>query len=257
MQALPEGDLTVELSDEQVAQYRDEGFTWVERLTTDAEVEWLRERFAEVFRPGNDDVFKGGYFDASKPFGTKADGEPDLGQSIRPELTMPELLGTLAHRNAVRLASHLLEIDAEQAETWTHMVNKPARHGHDTPWHQDEAFWEVDLGYHACGVWLALDDVDVDNGCMQFLPRSHTQGIATHRHLYDDPMVSALVIDDVDESRAVPVPLRAGGATFHTQRTMHHTGPNRTERPRRAYAIEVQLPPVRIDEPKVHPWKSF
>jgi ectoine hydroxylase-related dioxygenase (phytanoyl-CoA dioxygenase family) len=135
------------------------------------------------------------------------------------------------------------------------MIDKPPRTGHDTPWHQDEAFWELDLGYHACAVWLALDDVDVDNGCMQFLPGSHRRGIVTHRHLYDDPMVSALVIDDVDERAAVPVPLAAGGATFHTQTTMHHTGPNLTDRRRRAFAIEVQLPPVQIDTPKVHPWK--
>jgi ectoine hydroxylase-related dioxygenase (phytanoyl-CoA dioxygenase family) len=92
---------------------------------------------------------------------------------------------------------------------------------------------------------------------MQFMPGSHLGGIVTHRHLYDDPMVSALVIDDVDAGRAVPVPLRAGGATFHTQRTMHHTGPNLTDRRRRAYAMEIQLPPVLIDTPKVHPWKTF
>jgi ectoine hydroxylase-related dioxygenase (phytanoyl-CoA dioxygenase family) len=256
VQALPEGDLAVELSDEQLAQYREEGFTWVERLTTDAEVEWLRDRMAEVFVPDNENAL-GGYFDPTRPFGTRTGGEPDIGQSIRPELRMPELLDTIAHRNAVRLATQLLEIDPAQAETWTHMITKPPRHGHDTPWHQDEAFWELDLGYHACGVWLALDDVDVDNGCMQFMPGSHRHGIVSHRHLHDDPMVSVLVIDDVDETRAVPVPLRAGGATFHTQRTMHHTGPNRTDAARRAYAIEVQLPPVRLVEPKVHPWKTL
>jgi hypothetical protein len=256
VETIPAGDLIVELTDEQIAAYRERGFTHVERLTTDAEVEWLRDRFAEVFAPENQNVL-GGFFDASRPLGSKVDGVPDLGQSIRPELNMPELLGTIAHRNALRLATQLLEVEQADAETWTHMIDKPPKHGHDTPWHQDEAFWELDLGYHACGVWLALDDVDVDNGCMQFLPGSHTQGIVTHRHLYDDPMVSALVIDDVDETKAVPVPLRAGGATFHTQRTMHHTGPNLTDRRRRAYAIEVQLPPVKIDTPKVHPWKTF
>jgi hypothetical protein len=65
------------------------------------------------------------------------------------------------------------------------------------------------------------------------------------------------VIDDVDDARSVPVPLRAGGATFHTQTTMHHTGPNGTDRRRRAYAMEFQLPPVPIDPPKVHPWKTL
>jgi len=258
VETLPTDDLAVELTADQVAQYREEGFTHVERLTTDAEVDWLRERFAEVFSPGNGNALGfGGYFDASRPVGSPISDEPDLGQSIRPELKLPQLLETVAHRNAVRLAAQLLEVPVEGIETWTHMINKPPRHGHETPWHQDEAFWEETLGYHACGVWLALDDVDRDNGCMEFVPGSQRRGIVTHRHLYDDPMVSALVIDDVDPTEIVAVPLRAGGATFHTQRTMHHTGPNLTDRTRRAYAIEVQLPPVVLDEPIPKPWKTF
>lgn len=259
MPALPTTDLEVLLTEDQVAEFHELGFTHVERLTTDEEVEWLRDRFAEVFDPGNENRLVGGYFDASRPFGTGSVdlGPPVLPQAIRPELAMPELTRTLAHRNAVRIAAQLLDVPVPDLESWTHMIDKPPRNGHETPWHQDEAFWELDLRYHACAVWLALDDVDVDNGCMQFLPGSHRLGIVPHRHLHDDPLVSALVIDDVDVSQAVPVPLQAGGATFHTQTTMHHTGPNRTDRRRRAYAIEVQLPPVAIETPKVHPWKTM
>lgn len=257
---LPTEDLVVDISDEQVAEFHERGFTHVERLTTDAEVEWLRDRFAAIFDPANENkVGMGGFFDASRPFGSTAeqDGPSVLPQSIRPELLMPELLSTIAHRNAHRIAARLLGVEQPELESWTHMIDKPPRIGHDTPWHQDEAFWELDLEYHACAVWLALDDVDVANGCMQFLPGSHTGGIVSHRHLYDDPMVSALVIDDVDDALSVPVPLRAGGATFHTQTTMHHTGPNLTDRRRRAYAMEFQLPPKPLSPPKVHPWKTF
>lgn len=258
MSLMPTTDLHVELTDEQVAEFHEQGFTHVDRLTTDEEVAWLRDRFAEVFDPKHENV-PGGFFDASRPMGSTAteSGPAVLPQAILPELRLPELLRSVAHRNAKRIAAQLLGVPEADLRTWTHMVDKPPRTGHDTPWHQDEAFWELDLGYHACAVWLALDDVDVDNGCMQFLPGSHRLGIVPHRHLYDDPTVSALVIDDVDASRAVPVPLRAGGATFHTQTTMHHTGPNRTDRPRRAYAMELQLPPVRIPVPKVHPWKTI
>lgn len=256
MSLLPPTDLHVELTDEQLDHYREHGFTHVDRITTDEEVEWLRDRFAEVFDPSNENR---GYFDASRPIGSTAEqaGPPVLPQAIMPEGRMPELLQSVAHRNAKRIGAQLLQVAEADLESWTHMIDKPPRNGHDTPWHQDEAFWELNLGYHACAVWIALDDVDVDNGCMQFLPGSHTGGIRTHRHLYDDPMVSALVIDDVDASLAVPVPLKAGGATFHSQTTMHRTGPNLTDRRRRAYAMEIQLPPVLIDPPKVHPWKTI
>jgi ectoine hydroxylase-related dioxygenase (phytanoyl-CoA dioxygenase family) len=259
MAALPTTDLDVRLTDAQIAEFHEQGFTHVERLTTDAELEWLREQFDSVFDPKNENQLVGGYFDASRPMGSTSEqlGPPVLPQAIRPELVLTELTKTIVYRNATRIGAQLLGHREDELELWTHMIDKPARTGHDTPWHQDEAFWELDLGYHACAVWLALDDFDVDNGCMQFLPGSHQRGIVTHRHLFDDPMVSALVIDDVDESQAVAVPLPAGGATFHTQRTMHHTGPNHTDRRRRAYALEVQLPPWKIDQPKVHPWKTM
>jgi ectoine hydroxylase-related dioxygenase (phytanoyl-CoA dioxygenase family) len=256
MTVVPSGDLEILLTDAQIAEWRERGFTHVERLTTDAEIDWLRERLEEVFDPSNKGLI-GGYFDASAPITNEIADVPDLGQSIRPELKWPELVDTVAHRNAMRIASQLLDVPVDGLESWTHMIDKPPGRGHETPWHQDEAFWEEHLGYHACGVWLALDDVDQDNGCMEFMPFSHTDGIVTHRHLDDDPMVSALVIDDIDESRAVPIPLRAGGATFHTQRTMHHTGPNRSDRRRRAFAIEVQIPPYELDEPIKKPWKTF
>ena len=41
----------------------------------------------------------------------------------------------------------------------------------------------------------------------------------------------------IDESKAVAVPLPAGGAMFHHCQTLHYTAPNTTERHRRAYAV--------------------
>ena len=42
------------------------------------------------------------------------------------------------------------------------MILKPAQHGHEIPWHQDEAYWDPGMGYHAVGAWMPLDDVDVE-----------------------------------------------------------------------------------------------
>ena len=50
---MPSDDLEVLLTDAQIAEWRERGFTHVERLTTDAEVEWLCDRFEEVFDPSN------------------------------------------------------------------------------------------------------------------------------------------------------------------------------------------------------------
>jgi ectoine hydroxylase-related dioxygenase (phytanoyl-CoA dioxygenase family) len=52
----------------------------------------------------------------------------------------------------------------------------------------------------------------------------------------------------------VPVPVPAGGAVFHHSRTLHASGPNRTDRARRAYANEWQLAPVKADTAAERPW---
>ena len=70
-------------------------------------------------------------------------------------------------------------------------------------------------------------------------------------------MVSALVIDDVDESQVVPVPLR--GRRRHVPHPAHHPlhRAQPSDRRRRAFAIEVQIPPYELDEPIPKPWKTF
>ena len=44
-----------------------------------------------------------------------------------------------------------------------------------SPWHQDQPYWpSKEPGMFSC--WMALDDVTVERGCMQFIPGSHHWG---------------------------------------------------------------------------------
>lgn len=45
-----------------------------------------------------------------------------------------------------------------------------------TPWYQDEAYWLPEIpDRRSNSVWLALDDVTLESGCMWFVPGSHRQ----------------------------------------------------------------------------------
>ena len=245
-------EFEVTVSDEQVAEFHEQGYLTVGRITTDEEVAWLRDLWDEVFDPAHR-MLPGGSYDASRPLGAQPE-VIELGQVILPELRFPQLLHTTYRRNAIRIAARLLAVDEARLTTWGHMVHKPARIGHETPLHQDEAFWDGSVAYCSVGAWLALDDTTIDNGCMQFIPRSHAQGIVHHHHLHGDPTINALVADG-DVAALVPAPVLAGSATFHHPRTLHYTGPNRTAGDRRAYALEVQLPPTPTDTPIRKPWR--
>ena len=51
---------------------------------------------------------------------------------------------------------------------------KPAINGHATPWHQDGQYWPI-RPLATCTVWLAIDDANVENGCLRFIKGSHKE----------------------------------------------------------------------------------
>lgn len=255
----PRVDLDVSLTDEEVAAFHHDGFVRVGRLTTDEELEWIRSIFDHLFaeKVGG---FTGGYFDLSRPY--NSEGDDHVPQALHPSKRYPGLHQTALHRNGRRIARQLLGLgdDApeEAVNAWDHMIFKPARHGSALPWHQDEAYWETGYRYTALGCWVPLDDATVDNGCLHFLPGSHRGRILPHRHIHDDPSVHGLEIDPaggpLDDREARAVEVGAGEATFHHCRTLHSSGPNRTDGVRRAYATEYQLPPQPCDDDEARPW---
>jgi hypothetical protein len=247
----PDAELEVSLSAAQVDEFAARGFTSVARITSAAELAWLGELYDWLFRERVQAV-PGGYFDLSRPY--DSDG-PDLQpQILGPEVLVPELRKTALFQNGRRLASALLGAPLEAVRGWGHMIRKPPRIGAPLPWHQDEAYWDPGFDYAALGVWMPLDPATPESGCMSFIPGSHRGDVRVHRHVGDDPAVHALFTDDFDERRAVALPLAPGGAILHHCRTLHSSGPNRSDHARRAYANEFQLAPVKRAVPFERPW---
>jgi ectoine hydroxylase-related dioxygenase (phytanoyl-CoA dioxygenase family) len=112
---------------------------------------------------------------------------------------------------------------------------KPPLHGDEVPWHQDNGYWKLEPA-DAISLWMALDDADEANGCMRFVPGSHTAGEVGHQRA---GQYIAQLKADADESLAVPVPLPAGSGVFHHCRTLHNTKPNHTPRQRRAWVMHL------------------
>lgn len=230
---------TVTLSAEQIAFFKENGFLSLPQISTPDEIEMMRQTYDRLFenKAGRDE---GNQFDLA---GTDEDGkEAALPQILQPSKYAPELWDTQARANALAVVRQLLGDDMEAEGD--HAIFKPARHGAPTPWHQDEAYWNPDMEYRSVSVWMPLQDVDEENGCMQFIPGSHELEIAEHQSIGNDPRIHGLeVLADVDTSAPAICPLPAGGATFHPSRTLHYTAPNGSDRPRRAYIMMFAAPP--------------
>ncbi len=72
---------------------------------------------------------------------------------------------------------------------------KPAATGLEVPWHQDGQYWPI-RPRATVTVWMALDDVGVDNGCMRVIPGSHQLGEFSHELSAREDLVLNNVLND-------------------------------------------------------------
>jgi non-heme Fe2+,alpha-ketoglutarate-dependent halogenase len=96
------------------------------------------------------------------------------------------------------------------------------------------------------GAWLAFDDVDLVNGCLQFVPGSHRR-IHTIRLGGNGGQFGAASFEleyPIDPEKVVSMEMKAGQFVIFTEQTVHGSPPNRSPRPRRGMAFRVIPPEV-------------
>ncbi len=98
------------------------------------------------------------------------------------------------------------------------------------PWHQDDAYFKIAPLEAVCGVWIALDEAGVENGCMQVWPGGQRIGALRHYHAND----CEIVPDRLTQPETLAVPLPPGGALFFSGLLPHQTPINSSDSRRRA-----------------------
>lgn len=109
-------------------------------------------------------------------------------------------------------------------------------------WHQDQGYWQCLDSNTAITAWVALEDVDEENGCMEFVPGSHKWGLLGEDHFYQQDIEAQ--IKRIEEKtgrtfRTVPGVLPAGCVSFHHNLTIHGSRANLSTRPRISIAIHL------------------
>ncbi len=243
---------TISLREEQIAFFHREGYLAIPAITTPEEIERLIGIYDHLFaiKAGR---AEGNQYDLA---GTDEDDkEAAVSQIVHLSRYAPELVNLLYWVNAQAIAAQLLGLEVEMQSD--HGIMKPPGSDAPTPWHQDEAYWRPDLVHNAVTIWMPLQEVTLENGCMQFIPSSHTGEVSSHHSIGHDPRVHGLEVDSVEASKAVACPIPAGGATIHHCRTLHYTGPNRTDKPRRAYILNFAAPTTKLEISRDFYWQGM
>lgn len=163
----------------------------------------------------------------------EVDGVERITQIMRPSTIEPELLNSEAYTLALKNARALLGIDMDL--DFDMLINKAPFTNTPTPWHQDAGYWINLPDKRAVSCWIALDEVIEDNGCMWFVPKKDDL-VRPHKSL---PNGGALFCDPPLDG-AIPIPLAAGGCTFHDGFTLHFSKGNTTSSQRRALILNFR-----------------
>lgn len=106
-------------------------------------------------------------------------------------------------------------------------------------WHQDAAYWGLDPE-QVVTAWVALSPANLESGCMKVIPGSHAQSHLPHVDTFaaNNMLTRGQEIAvEVDEARAVSMPLAAGEMSLHHIRLVHGSAPNRSDDRRIGLAI--------------------
>jgi phytanoyl-CoA hydroxylase len=210
---------------EEVARFRRDGFVAVDRAVVRPPalakvrrlLDTLFDRADELPRPWVHDLAPG----------IEGGCVPEIVKVAHLE---PRLLRTRAYAVAAHVARQLLGAPVELA--FDHAIFKPV--GSDaTALHQDLAFSPDGREVPAVKIWLALVDATEANGCMRFLAPTPAT-LVEHQAVGRDGRAAV----GIDPATARAYPVRAGGFTAHSPRTVHGSGPNRGPGVRAAWILD-------------------
>ena len=226
------------LKDTQKNLFHQDGLILVDRMIDDDTVDRLRDAFDRIF-------------DGEFETGTLPDEVNWQSGKSDPELTRQICNAWKANRSIARVI-----LCAEMGKMVAELMDWPG-----TRVMQDNAIWKPagakSIGYHQdnaylswfepgeiCTVWIALDDVEAENGTMELVRGSHRwqqaqpEGDFHAPEDYRAPMVKFADIEGVKPD-IVPVAVPRGSGSIHHGWTWHGSGANTGSSPRRSLVLHA------------------
>ncbi len=117
--------------------------------------------------------------------------------------------------------------------------------GSEIPWHQDINFWPLEPPLNT-SAWLAIDKVTVENSCVQIIPGSHRQSLPHTRA--PEGVAFGEMADPAafEASGEINMELEPGEFFIFSERTLHRSSVNTSDKRRLGISIRVTLPIVHV-----------
>lgn len=140
-------------------------------------------------------------------------------QPILKQLLGEQPVITLAHHNSIM----------------TKMPKKSSR----TYWHQDRRYWHFEND-NLISIWLCLDDEYLENGLLEFIPRTHTIQFDKEQFDQESNFLDNHPINQELIKQRVHHNLHKGDIVLFHCKTLHHAGKNITDKPKISFVYTVR-----------------
>lgn len=219
--------VSIELSDADVAFYRENGYILVPDVVSAEEIARLRAVTDELVEQSRQVRENGDVYDLED---SHAPDRPRVRRIKTPHKWRDVYASIVRHPNIITVLRRLIGPNIRFDTSKLNMKSEAG--GAPVGWHQDWAFYPH-TNDDLCATGLMLDDVGLDNGPMMVVPGSHLG--PTYDHHVDGHFCGAINDPAADDiyAKAVPLTGTAGSLTVHHVRIVHGSAPNRSSRPRR------------------------
>ena len=222
------------VSDKECQFFIENGYLVVPNLLSESEIEEIRQDATTLAR--------GGYeCDSLKPLPESVTDQEAIGRilcihqphfvsdTIGKYVKHPKICGILSQIAAAHLPFWDGSVKCMQSMLF---VKPPKFQGQ--AWHQDEIYIPT-RDRSLIGAWIAMDDANVENGCLWVLPGSHRQGYLYPQRNHENPDEFDFAQESYgfDGSDEVPVEVETGSLVFFNGYLLHRSRKNRGDTFRR------------------------
>ncbi|MEM7363438.1 MAG: phytanoyl-CoA dioxygenase family protein [Pseudomonadota bacterium] len=128
----------------------------------------------------------------------------------------------------------------------SHFFAKLPGDGKKVSWHQDASYWPLSKS-RVVSAWLAIDDVDEGNSAMHVIPASHQRAQLAFADSWppEENVLNQVVEDALSYGDPVPLTLKAGEISLHSDWILHGSEKNTSSRRRCGLAMRFLSGDVR------------
>lgn len=216
-------------------------------LTAEQVTSWRRDGFLAPFALLNEAERRScldGLHRFENWLGESVNGSAELKWRTMPYLLMPWAARLAADARILDRVEALLGCDM-LIYTGTFFIKEP-QSPTIAAWHQDSTYYGLTPADEIT-VWIALTGADQAAGCMEVLPFDGPPRQLRHQAGVVENSVnraSQRIVEPLDETRAVAMPLQPGAFSMHHGLTPHRSGPNRS--PHRRVGLGLNYVPTSV-----------